>query len=405
VTIRIRRPREDELDGFVRALGHAFSDEVTEAELEHGKHVWERARDLAAYEDGRIVGTTASYGFRLSVPGGEASCAGVTAVAVVPTHRRRGILTRLMRKQLADVHARDEPLAALWASEGGIYGRFGYGLATRNARIDAERDRVAIPPTGTACSIRLVGADEAAGAFARIYDRAGSLYAGFPSRSRAWWKHHVLVDHAESRRGAGPLHLALLELGGRPQGYALYRMTHGWAEGFPAGTLRVEEEVSLTPAATRELWRFLFGVDLVARVQSRAMPPDHPLFLLAAEPSRLRFRVGDGIFVRLVDVPVALRARTYGEGSVTFEVTDPVCSWNEGRWTLEAGPGGAAVRASRRAADITLDAGALASAYLGGFSFGELVRAGRVEESRRGAAVRADALFRTERAPWCPGFF
>jgi predicted acetyltransferase len=401
MTIRIRRPGEDEFDGFVRALGHAFSDEVTEAELEHGKHVWERARHLAAYEDGRIVGTTASYGFRLSVPGGEAPCAGVTAVAVVPTHRRRGILTRLMRTQLAKVHERDEPLAALWASEGGIYGRFGYGLATRNARIDAERDRVAIPPTGAACSIRLVDAEEAAGAFARIYDRAGSLYAGFPSRSRAWWEHHVLLDLAESRRGAGPLHLALLELGGRPQGYALYRMTHGWAEGFPAGTLRVEEEVSLTPAATQELWRFLFGVDLVARVKSRAMPPDHPLFLLAAEPSRLRFRVGDGIFVRLVDVPAALQARTYGEGSVTLEVADSFCPWNAGRWTLDGG----SVRRGRRSPELSLDVRALGSAYLGGFSFAELVRAGQVEEHRRGSAARADALFRTDRAPWCPGFF
>lgn len=405
MTIRIRRPGEDEFGAFVRAVSHAFSDEPTAAELEHGRQVWELERDLAAYDRRTIVGTTASYGFRLSVPGGDVPCAGVTAVAVVPTHRRRGILTRLMRAQLADVHEREEPVAALWASEGGIYGRFGYGLASRNARIDAERDRVAIPAAAARCRIRLVDTDEAAAAFSRVYDRARSLFAGFPSRSRAWWKHEVLLDLAETRRGAGPLHHALLELDGRAQGYALYRMTHGWDEGFPEGTLRVEEEVSLAPAATQELWRFLFGVDLVARVQSRAMPPDHPLFLFAAEPSRLRFRLGDGIFVRLVDLAPALEARSYGQGSVTLDVTDGICPWNEGRWALDAGPDGASVRRAKRSPDLSLDARALGSAYLGGFSFAELARAGLVEEHRRGAASRADALFRTERAPWCPGFF
>jgi predicted acetyltransferase len=405
MTVRIRRPREEDFDAFVRAVSYAFSEEVTEAELEHGKHVWELDRDFAAYDGDAIVGTTTSYGFRLSVPGGEVPCAGVTAVAVVPTHRRRGILSRLMHRQLADVHEREEPLAALWASEGGIYGRFGYGLATRNARIDAERDRVAIPRSGTDARIRLVDATQAAASFSRVYDRARSLFAGFPSRSRAWWEHDVLVDIAEFRAGAGPLHCALLELDSRPAGYALYRMTSGSDEGFPAGTLMVEEEVSLTPAATHELWRFLFGVDLVARVRSRAMPPDHPLFLLAAEPARLRFRLGDGIFVRLVDVPAALAARSYGEGSVTFEVTDSICTWNEGGWTLEAGSAGASVRRARRAPELSLDVRALGSAYLGGFSFGELVRAGWVEERRKGAAARADTMFRTERAPWCPGFF
>jgi predicted acetyltransferase len=403
MTIRIRRPGEDEFEAFGQTIGLAFSDQVTAGELELARKTFDPGRNLAAYDGRTMVGTTSSYGFRLSVPGGEAPCAGVTAVAVIPTHRRRGLLTRLMQTQLANLHERGEPLAALWAAEGGIYGRFGYGIATQNARIDAERDRAALG--GVGAQVRLVDTAGALAAMPRVYDRVRAFTAGFPSRSRAWWEHGVLSDLEEHRHGAGPLHRAVLEIDGRPQAYALYRVKDEWPEGFPASVLIVQEEVSTSPAATREIWRFLFGVDLVARVRNRSMPPDHPLFLLVPEPARLRFRLGDGIFVRLVDVRAALEARAYGEGSVTVEVADSSCSWNEGRWTLEAGEGGASVRRARRSPDLSLDARALGSAYLGGFTFAELVRAGLVEELRKGAAARADALFRTDRAPWCPGFF
>lgn len=401
MTLRIRRPGEDEFEAFGQTIGLAFSDEVTPAELELARKTVNPERNLAAYDGRAMVGTTGSYEFRLSVTGGDARCAGVTAVAVIPSHRRRGILTRLMQTQLENVHERGEPLAALWASEGSIYGRFGYGLATRNARIDAERDRARLRGGGRDSRVRLVDTGVALAAMPRIYDRARSVTAGFPSRSRAWWEHHVLSDLPEHRRGGGALHRAILELDGRPEAYALYRVKGDWAEGFPASTLVVQEEISTSPAATREIWRFLFDIDLVARVRNRSMPPDHPLFLLAPEPARLRFRLGDGIFVRLVDVKDALEARTYGDGAVTLEVADPFCSWNEGRWTLD----GASVRRARRSPDLSLDVRSLGSAYLGGFSFGELVRAGQVEEHRRGAAARADTLFRTDRAPWCPGFF
>jgi predicted acetyltransferase len=310
-----------------------------------------------------------------------------------------------MQRQLANVHEREEPLAVLWAAEGGIYGRYGYGLATRNGRFDAERDRAGLGRADGPAQVRLVDDEGALAVLPAVYDRVRSVTPGFPSRTRAWWEQGVLDDRQEQRGGAGPLHRAVLELDGRPQAYALYRVKDESSEGFPASTLIVQEEVSASPAATREIWRFLFGVDLVARVRSRTMPPDHPLFLLAAEPARLRFRLGDGIFLRLVDVAAALEARSYGEGAVTIELVDRQCRWNEGRWALDAGADGAAVRRSRRSPELVLEARTLASAYLGGFSFGELVRAGLVEERRAGAAGRADAMFRTERAPWCPGFF
>jgi predicted acetyltransferase len=405
--IEIRVPGADAAPEFLRAIATAFSDEVPEAEVEHWQHLAEPQRELGAYERGVIVGTAVGLSFRLSVPGGELPCAGVSAIGVAPSHRRRGILTALMRRQLDDVHAEGEPLAALWASEAGIYGRFGYGLATQNARIELDRYRAALAvPERREGTVRLVGHEEALELLPAIYERVRAETSGFHSRSGEWWAHHSLVDDEVYRRGSGPLFRALLELEGVPEAYALYRVTHEWSEGYPASRLIVREEVSASPVAIREIWRFLLGIDLVARVSNRTMAPDHPLFLLVAEPARLRFRLGDGLWVRLVDVRAALTGRAYAaEGSLVLDLDDGFCPWNAGRWKLEAGPDGVSLRRSRRSADLRLGVAALGSAFLGGFSFERLVRAGQVEELRGGTAARADALFRTARAPWSPESF
>jgi predicted acetyltransferase len=405
--IEIRVPGADAAQEFLRAIATAFSDEVPEAEVEHWQHLAEPQRELGAYEHGVIVGTAVGLSFRLSVPGGELPCAGVSAIGVAPSHRRRGILTALMRRQLDDIHAEGEPLAALWASEAGIYGRFGYGLATQNARIELDRYRVALAvPERREGTVRLVGHEEALELLPAIYERVRAETSGFHSRSGEWWAHHSLVDDEVYRRGSGPLFRALLELEGVPEAYALYRVTHEWSEGYPASRLIVREEVSASPVAIREIWRFLLGIDLIARVSNRTMAPDHPLFLLVAEPARLRFRLGDGLWVRLVDVRAALTGRAYAaEGSLVLDLEDGFCPWNAGRWKLEAGPDGVSLRRSRRSADLRLGVAALGSAFLGGFSFERLVRAGQVEELRGGTAARADALFRTARAPWSPESF
>jgi predicted acetyltransferase len=405
--IEIRVPGADAAQEFLRAIATAFSDEVPEAEVEHWQHLAEPQRELGAYERGVIVGTAVGLSFRLSVPGGELPCAGVSAIGVAPSHRRRGILTALMRRQLDDVHAEGEPLAALWASEAGIYGRFGYGLATQNARIELDRYRAALAvPERREGTVRLVGHEEALELLPAIYERVRAETSGFHSRSGEWWAHHSLVDDEVYRRGSGPLFRALLELEGVPEAYALYRVTHEWSEGYPASRLIVREEVSASPVAIREIWRFLLGIDLIARVSNRTMAPDHPLFLLVAEPARLRFRLGDGLWVRLVDVRAALTGRAYAaEGSLVLDLDDGFCPWNAGRWKLEAGPDGVSLRRSRRSADLRLGVAALGSAFLGGFSFERLVRAGQVEELRGGTAARADALFRTARAPWSPESF
>jgi predicted acetyltransferase len=311
----------------------------------------------------------------------------------------------MMRAQLADVRERGEPVAALWASEETIYGRFGYGLSAQDVMIRASRVHAALRPdlpgrTGTA---RLVDHDEALKVFPRIYDRVARRTPGFVSRSRAWWDLRQLDDRPERRRGAGVLNRVLLELEGRPAGYALYRIKLEFEDATNKSCVQVSEAIGDSPAAVRELWRYLLAIDWVEEIRCELLPPDHPLFLLVQRPNRLSWKVFDGLWLRLVDVGAALSARgVTSDGRVTFDVaSDPIFPDNVGTWTVEGG----VARRSRRRVDVRLDVQALASAYLGGFTFAELARAGRAEEVARGGIARADALYRVDSRPWCPEIF
>jgi predicted acetyltransferase len=405
--IGVRVVPEDERQRWFEVCNIAFSGEVREEEVEKDSKVLPAERMLGAYADDALVGTAADFPLTLTIPGGELPAAGVTGVGVLPSHRRRGVLTELMRRQLADARGRGEPLAILWASEAGIYGRYGYGVATRVAGIEADRDRMAFAARADPdAHVRLVDADEAARDFPPIYDRVRQVTPGMIGRSDEWWKFYRLSDPEWRRRGAGPKFHALLELEGRPEAYATYRVKQDWAEGFAQSQLRVQEAVATSPRATQELWRFLFGVDLVARVEAWPLAPDHPLFLLAHEPKRLRMRVGDGLWLRILDVERALSARSYAaEGELSFELADALVPENEGAWRVVASDGGASVERRDREPELRFDVRTLASVYLGGFSFAELQAAGLVEELAGGAVARADALFRTPRAPWCAEVF
>ena len=330
----------------------------------------------AAFEDGEIVGGAGAFTFDFSVPGGTLPCAGVTVVGVYPTHRRRGVLRAMMRAQLDDVHARGEPIAALWASEETIYGRFGYGLGSWAGEIAVKRDRGAFArPFERRGQMRFVTEDEAKELFPPVWEALRAQRPGVFSRTESWWAGRVLRTHPS--QAATPKRFVALEVDGATQGYAVYKTTAAFEAGVSNATLDVIEAVGVTPQATAEIWRFLLDVDWTETIKAYLLPPDHPLFLLLANPRRARYRRGDGLWVRVVDVGAALSGRAYAaEGSVVFEVRDSFCPWNEGRWKLA---GGTAAR-TEDPADIALDVDALGSAYLGAVSFAELRDGLRVEE-------------------------
>jgi predicted acetyltransferase len=311
----------------------------------------------------------------------------------------------MMDAQLRDIRGRGEPIAALWASEETIYGRFGYGLASTSLNLDADRSAVSIARgAGPHASVRLVSHEEASKGFPRIYDRVGRTRPGMIARTPAWWASRRLDDAPERRRGGGPLSRALLERDGRPVGYALYRLVQeGSTPENWTKTVRVLEAFGVDDAATRDVWRFLFEIDWTDRVAAYHLPLDHPLPLLVDRINKLRLTVWDALWLRVVDVPSALAGRTYAaNGRVTLEVvSDPYFADNVGTWTIENGR----VRPARRRPDVRLPVAALGAAYLGGHSFAQLAAAGLVEEATRGGLARADAAFRSAAAPWCPETF
>ncbi len=406
MALRIRTTRSAaEFHEALGGIGHYFGGPWPSEDAERFGRLLPMERMHAAFDGAAIVGGAGAFPFELSVPGGPLACAGVTVVGVLPTHRRRGILDRMMRKQLADIREREEPIAALWASDEMIYGRFGYGMAAQDAMIQASRVHAALRPDlpGRTGTVRLVDHDEALKVFPRIYERVRRQTPGFLSRTREWWELRQLSDRPERRRGAGELSRVLLELDGKPAGYALYRIKFQFEDATSISEVHVLEAVAESPAATRELWRYLLGIDWMHRIHCELLAVDHPLFLLVERPNRLNWKVFDGIWLRLIDVGSALSARsTAVDGRVSFDVaSDPIFSENVGVWTVADG----VARRSRRRPDVRLDVQALASAYLGGFTFAELVRAGRAEEVARGGIARADALFGVAAKPWCPEIF
>ena len=392
----------EELRDALAPINHYFGSESTPENAARFAQWVELERVVSAHVDGTVVGGAGSMSFDISVPGGATiPAAGVTVVGVLPTHRRRGVLNAMMQALLDDSRARGDVIACLWASEGTIYGRYGYGLASRMGEmtLPAERTAFAEPFTPRA-EVRMIDAEEAAAALPPLYEQMRAARPGLMSRTDDWWRTRRLHDDPARRQG-GPLTYALLSLDGAPAGYALYRVAQDWRGGSSAGTVRIVEAVAPTAEAARELWRWLLDFDWTSQFVAGLLPLDHPLFMLLAEPRRMEFTINEGIWSRIVDVEAALNARAFADGELVLDVVDPAVPANTGRFGV--GPGGAARTDAEP--DLRLGIASLGSVYLGGFRFVDLARALRLEELRPGAVERADAVFRTGAEPWCAEIF
>jgi predicted acetyltransferase len=401
------RPTRDleEFKRAVGAIGHYFGGWPTDDEsAQRFASNLPLERMHATFDGDRIVGGAGVFPFELTVPGGTARCAGVTVVGVLPTHRRRGILTAMMRAQLEDVRARGEPLAALWASEEVIYRRFGYGVASLSCEIAVPSGYASLrePPAPEAAA-RLVALDGAKELIAPIYERVRARTPGMFARTDTWWESRTLSDPPERRGGGGEKNVLLLELDGEVAGYALYRVHSKFEAGAAAGHVDVIEAVADGGLASRELWRVLLDMDWKATLKGYLLPIDHPLVHQLSYPRRMQLRAGDGLWLRLVDVGTALSARAYGgDGAVVLDVEDTFLPDNSGRWRVAQGT---AERTDEQP-HLALDVAALASAYLGGFTFSELARAAVIRELVDGGAATADRVFAHDAPkPWCPEIF
>lgn len=392
-------------DNLIRAFG-GIPESAEERAL--WRELTETDRSIGVWDDDTCVGTAGAFGFRLTVPGGAAvPAAGVTMVGVAATHRRRGVLTSMMRRQLDDVRAWGEPLAVLTASEPAIYGRFGYGIGTYhvNAEIDTTRVRLSVPPGTDEVRLRYAAPAEALGACEEVYARLVPRRPGMLARLPGW-ERVPLLDPAAEREGASPLQCVLAERDGETVGYARFRIRAGWETAGPKGTVVLRDLHALDPAAHAALWRFLFDIDLTAKVSARGRPLGEAWQHMVSDIRRCSLVVRDSLHVRLVDVGAALEARTYqAPVDVVLAVEDAFCPWNSGRWRLTGDPKGASCARTEDAADLALSVRELGSAYLGGVTLDTLAAAGRVRELRRGTLAEASLAFASTVAPWLPHGF
>ena len=391
-------------------MAAAFGETPTEPYLTTPPPVAEMDRSLALFEGDQVVATAGIYSRTLTVPGAVVPCAAVTWVTVAPTHRRRGVLTEMMRRQLTGLHEQQrEPVAALWASEAPIYGRFGYAPAAYRGGLTGRPERLRLRPDvdlGTG-RVSLVDRETYQPAATALYDAVRRFVPGNLDRDERWWDRRLL-DLPAHRDGATALRFLLhTETDGTVTGYAAWRMKGTWTDGGePDGTLIVDEVRAGSTQAYAALWQVLLSVDLVRTVQARMASPDDPLRQLVTDGRALATHPVDSLWVRLVDVGRALSARRYPAPiDLVFEVRDEFCAWNAGRWHLWGHPAGAFCDRTDRDPDIVLGIEELSAVYLGGVSLATLQAAGRVTEISPGAVTLASTAFRWPVTPWCPDEF
>ncbi|ALV35686.1 GNAT family N-acetyltransferase [Streptomyces sp. CdTB01] len=405
----VRALRQDEWDEWYDNLIRAFGG-VPESDEERAlwRELIDPRRCVGVWDGEACVGTAGAFAFRLTVPGGAAvPAAGVTMVSVAATHRRRGVLTFMMRRQLDDVRSWGEPLAVLTASEPAIYGRFGYGTATFhvNAEIDTTRVRLSVPPGTDEVRLRYARPGDVLDACEALYARLVPRRPGMLVRGPGWERLGVL-DPASDRGGASPQQCVLAEREGEVVGYARFRVKPDWEPTGPDGTVVVQDVEALDPAAHAALWRFLCDIDLTSKVFARGRPLDEGWQHLVSDIRRCSLRTRDSLHVRLVDLGAALQARTYqAPVDVVLAVEDAFCPWNEGRWRLTGDPKGASCARTEDTPDLALSVRELGSAYLGGVTLEALAAAGRVRELRQGALAEASLAFASTVAPWLPHGF
>ncbi|MFC8099069.1 GNAT family N-acetyltransferase [Streptomyces sp. NPDC057363] len=424
--IDVRPISEAEFADWHRALNTGFlmPPAVGAEQLEARRHLFVPGRSLGAFDDERCVATYRSFAQEITAVGGaQVPADAVSNVTVTATHRRRGLLTRMMAQDLAAAKERGDVVATLIAAEYPIYGRYGFGPATTMTEwtVDVPRAgldrRWAAPEAGG--RIDLVDGEDVRKLGPELHERLRRAQPGAVSRAELWWQTRTGVLSVYDTPWIEPFYAVYRTADGEVEGMASYRADDHWGDAKqPLNTATVDWLLAVTPAAERALWHYLCSIDWITTVKSGWRAPDDLLPHLLPDPRAARITTqADWLWVRILDVVRALEARTYeGQGSLVLEVVDrwgsPRSSGAEsgggltgGRWRLEAGEDGASCTPTTESAHLVLDVAELATLWLGDESAVRLAALGRVEEVRAGAARVADALLRTSRRPWCPDMF
>lgn len=399
---------DDQILAFLEVARSTFATDVDAESVDSWRKESDRTRALAAWDGGLVVGSAAANRFDLTVPGGALPMAGIGSVAVIPTYTRMGILTRFMRRLLDDAQERGEPVAGLWASEGTIYRRFGFGWATSSKRVAISTEGIALVRTtgrdrGRDRRVRFVDDDKALKILPEIYNQVRLNTPGMLTRSMARWERWVDHDPGDWhepwwRADVGPrLHVVWGETG-----YLSYRVQRRWDRDSPAFRPLVVELMATEPEAYRGLWGWLLELDLVRSIIASRRPVNEPLERIVQDPRMVRAEVMDGLWLRIVNPQEALAHRSYAaDGALRLRVVDAFGPWADGTYIISHKNGQTECTRTMRDADVTIGVEALGAAYLGGVRILDLAEAGLVDSSDIRALQRLDAMLMTYPSPWC----
>ncbi len=404
VTLEFRPIGREELRQFATVNSTAFGEALDSWHEGWFDSHFEGSATMAAFDAGGLVGSSLMMPITVSVPGGAVPAAGVTAVGVLPTHRRRGIMRGMMTRLLEEARSRQLPLAVLWASEGGIYSRFGFGPAARSVGIELQHPKAALLPHPSTGRLRLVSLEEARQIFPPVHARVVSQRPAMVARDAVGWRYALSEEDPHLPPGEAHLFAVVHETDSGPDGYLVYRIKSEWTPRGPENTLVVVEMVAADPTATAELWRYCTEVDLVRRIQATgrgARPVDDPIWWLLADPQAVVGTLMTTLWARVVDVPGLLRMRRYRQdGAVTLELGGSP-DQERARFRLEVEGGVGRCRPTDEPADVRLEWAGLGSLCLGMPCLSQLVAAGRATTASEAITRRLDAIMGWEPAPWC----
>ncbi|MEU0370416.1 GNAT family N-acetyltransferase [Streptomyces sp. NPDC006283] len=414
MTVETRLIAESEYPDWLRALATGFlrPPVVTDEEAAERRAATDLGRVRGAFDEGRCVATFRSFGQQLTTVGGaRLAASAVSNVTVSPTHRRRGLLGSLMDAELSEAKERGETVSTLIAAEYPIYGRYGYGPATTTTQWSVDVPRAGLDPRRSGPDdggrIDLVDGTDVRKLGPELHGRLAAAQHGLVDRDERWWQVATGLRRLASHPWTEPFHAVYRSADGSVDGLLTYAADDEWGDAKqPLNTATVRDLIARTPAAERALWRFVCSIDWIVTVRSGYRAPDDLLPHLLPDPRAARVVThADFLWLRLLDVPAALEARTYPtSGTLVLEVAD-AAGLAGGRFRLDASPDGATCTPSSGSPDLTLEVGELATLYLGDESATRLSALGRLDEHRSGAAKTADGLFRPGRRPWCPDVF
>jgi predicted acetyltransferase len=413
MTVSVRLITEHEIEDWTRAQAFGFNHVPAEVDVAYRRKHLDLSRALGAFDaGGELIGTANSFATPMTLPGGgSVVTSALTAVAVTPTHRRRGALTAMMRSHLDAAAAAGEPAAILIAAEAPIYGRYGYGGATRHGtvEIDTPRLRLLDPPADTGPRLRFVERDEFRTAAPVVFDRLRVGQPGEIGRDDLYWDGLLGVIPRSWNEDAGKrFHVvAETERDGRPVGYLAYRVEDAWLGRLPNGKATVDLFAASSHEAYVAMWDHLLRLDWVTRIEAGDRPIDEPLHLLVNDARHVRLtNVSDFLWTRLLDVAACLAARTYAVSDrLVLEVVDRFRPASGGRFAVDGGPDGATCQPTDEPSDLVVGTADLAAAWLGGAPLWLPAQAGRVDERTPGARRRFDTMFTTQPPPFCSTWF